>query len=335
MNVLITGGAGFIGSHTAESLILNKKIKKIIIIDNLDDGSKKNLTNIIKNKKVKLYKRNINNLNSIKKFFYKIDCVIHLAALSDVVPSIENPRDYLYTNIVGTINVLECMRMQSVKNIIYSASSSCYGNSPKTPTNENSEINPKYPYAFSKYIGENIIKHYYDIYGINFVSLRLFNVYGTRSRTNSAYGAAIGVFLKQKLEGYPFTVIGNGKQQRDFIYVTDVANLIKKILTKKLKNEIYNVGASDPKSINNLVKILKGKKIFIPKRPGEPFITHANINKIKKHYSWKPNITLEKGLKKILKEKNYWKNSPLWTTNKIKRATKNWFKIMGRKNKSG
>jgi len=334
MNILITGGAGFIGSHIAEGLVSVNKIRKIIIIDNLEDGSKKNLKNIFKYKKVKLYKKNINNIKSIEKLFKKIDFVIHLAALSDVVPSIENPREYLHTNIVGTINVLECMRKNNVKNIIYSASSSCYGNKPKTPTDEKSKIDPKYPYAFSKYIGEKVIQHYHDIYGLNYVSLRLFNVYGTRSRTNSAYGAAIGVFLRQKIAKYPFTVIGNGKQKRDFIYVTDVVNLIKKILNKKLKNEIYNVGANNPKSINKLVSILKGKKIYISKRPGEPNITNANINKITKHYSWKPSISLEEGLSKILNEINYWRSTPLWTTNKIKLATKNWFKVMS-KSKNG
>ena len=328
MNILITGGAGFIGSHIAEGLVSVNKIRKIIIIDNLEDGSKKNLKNIFKYKKVKLYKKNINNLKSIEKLFKKIDFVIHLAALSDVVPSIENPREYLHTNIVGTINVLECMRKNNVKNIIYSASSSCYGNKPKTPTDEKSKIDPKYPYAFSKYIGEKVIQHYHDIYGLNYVSLRLFNVYGTRSRTNSAYGAAIGVFLRQKIAKYPFTVIGNGKQKRDFIYVKDVCEAFYKASNSKHKNLILNVGYGKPKSVNYLVNLIGGKKIFIPKRPGEPDITHAKIDLINKKLNWKPKTSLEKGIKIVLKNIDYWKNAPLWTPKKISKATKDWFKFL-------
>ena len=328
MKILITGGAGFIGSHVAENLIKNKKVKKIVIIDNLKDGSKKNLKGIIKNSRFKIFKKDINNLNSIINHFKNIDYVIHLAALSDVVPSIENPREYLNTNIMGTVNVLEAMRKHKVKNIIYTASSSCYGNKPETPTNEKTKINPKYPYAFSKYIGEEVIKHYSDIYSINYVSLRLFNVYGTRSRTNSAYGAALGVFLKQKIANHPFTVIGNGKQKRDFINVKDVSHIIYKIIEKKITNSIFNIGTGKPRSILELVKILKGKKIFIKRRPGEPKATHADIKKIQNQLKWKPVITLEQGVNEILEHLKYWKDAPLWTKKKINQATKNWFKYM-------
>ena len=288
----------------------------------------KNLKNILKNTKIKLIKKDINNLQSIESSFKDIDFVIHLAALSDVVPSIENPKEYLNTNIMGTVNVLEAMRKNKVKNIIYSASSSCYGNKPKVPTNENAKINPKYPYAFSKYIGEMTIKHYSNVYELNYASLRLFNVYGTRSRTNGAYGAAIGVFLKQKLSNHPYTIIGDGKQKRDFIYVTDVVRVVKMLLRTKLKNVTYNIGTGNPKSVNELVKILNGKKIFIPKRPGEPFSTHADIKRVAGELDWKPKISLNEGLKKVLKEINYWKKSPLWTVKKINNATKSWFKFI-------
>tara|TARA_A100001011_G_C14317957_1_gene848888 strand:- start:1284 stop:2276 length:993 start_codon:yes stop_codon:yes gene_type:complete len=330
MKILITGGAGFIGSHTVESLINEKNIKKILIIDNFEDGSKKNLKKVLKNKKIQIFKRDINNIKSIQKLFKNINSVIHLAALSDIVPSIESPIEYLNTNIMGTLNVLECMRKHKIKKIIYSASSSCYGNDPKVPTNENSEINTKYPYAFSKFVGEKLIQHYANVYGINYISLRLFNVYGTRSRTNSAYGAALGVFIKQKISNHPYTIIGKGNQKRDFIYVADVVDVIKKSLTTSKKNKVYNIGAGSPKSINFLVKILKGPKIFIPKRPGEPSVTHANISKVKKELNWKPKTTLENGLQKVLKNKEYWKNAPLWTRSKIRNATKYWFKYLSK-----
>ncbi len=328
MKILITGGAGFIGSHLTDYLISKKKIKKIIVLDNIKDGSLKNLKNSLKSKKFSFFKSDIRNYKKIEKYFKKVDVVFHLAALSDVVPSIEEPLEYLDTNIMGTVNILEAMRKNKVKKIIYAASSSCYGIPKNFPTDEKTLINLMYPYSFSKNIGEQTIQHWSKIYKIDFVSLRLFNVYGIRSRSNSSYGAALGVFLKQKLSNHPFTVIGNGKQKRDFIYVSDVVNAFYLSINKKVKNKILNIGSNKPRSILEMVKILKGEKIFIPKRPGEPDFTNANISKAKKVLGWKPIISLETGLKKVLENIFYWNNAPLWTKHKIKLATKNWFKYL-------
>jgi UDP-glucose 4-epimerase len=328
MKVLITGGAGFIGSHLCEYLNKKKEIKKIIIIDHLEDGTKKNLKNILSSKKVKFYKCDIRNYNSILPKFKNIDCVVHLAALSDIVPSITDPKNYMVTNINGTMNVLESMKENKVKKIVYAASSSCYGIPKKYPTNETEKINPKYPYSFSKNIGEQTIQHWSNVFKINFVSLRLFNVYGTRSRTHGAYGAALGVFLKQKLSKKPFTVVGDGNQKRDFVNVLDVARAFYLSIKTKKKNKIFNVGYGNPQSINKLLSYLGGKKIFIPKRPGEPDITHANISLIKKELKWRPEITLKKGIETVLKEINYWSKAPLWTPKKIEKTTKVWFKYL-------
>lgn len=328
MNILVTGGAGFIGSHLCEYLNKKKNIKRIVIIDNLEDGSKKNLSSVANSKKIKLFKCDIRNINSIKSKFKNIDCVVHLAALSDIVPSITDPVNYLNTNVMGTMNVLECMRKNRVNKIIYAASSSCYGIPKKYPTPEKQKIDPKYPYAFSKNIGERTIKHWSIVYGINYISLRLFNVYGTRSRTHGAYGAALGVFLKQKLSNSPLTIVGNGNQKRDFVYVTDVAEAFYLSIKSKIKNKIFNVGSGYPESVNKLAKYIGGKKVFIPKRPGEPNITHADIRQIRKHLKWKPKISLKDGVSKVLKEINYWKKAPLWTPKKIEQTTRIWFKYL-------
>jgi UDP-glucose 4-epimerase len=328
MKFLITGGAGFIGSHLVDLLKTKKNVSEIKVIDNLEDGSLKNLKNSLKNKKVSFFKKDIRNFNSIQSIFKGIDKVIHLAALSDVVPSIVEPRLYMENNINGTINVLESMRKYKVKKIVYAASSSCYGISKYFPTSEKNITHPKYPYAISKLIGEDLIRHWSMVYKINFVSLRLFNVYGTRSRSNSAYGAALGVFLKQKMEKKPFTIVGDGKQKRDFIYVSDVCDAFYKAAVKNLRKEILNIGFGKPRSVNDMVGILGGSKTFVPKRPGEPDLTHANISKATKLLDWKPKIKLEDGLKIVLKNINYWKDAPLWTPKKIRLATKDWFKYL-------
>ena len=328
MNVIVTGGAGFIGSHLVEKLILGKKIKKIIILDNFEDGSDKNIRHIRNNKKIFIKNKDINEISEKDKIFKKIDVVIHLAAIADIVPSINNPKSYCQTNVIGTMNILEAMRANKIKKIIYSASSSCYGIPSKYPTNEKDKIDTRYPYAFSKYIGELFIKHWSKIYKINFISLRLFNVYGTRSRTTGAYGAVMGVFLKQKLSNKPLTVVGSGNQSRDFIYVTDVCDaIIKSIYTKK-KNLVLNIGNSKPKKIIDLVKLLSNKYIKIPNRPGEPKITHANINLAKKNLNWKPKIDFKEGVSKLLKNIDYWNEAPLWTPKTIKKSTKLWFKYL-------
>ena len=323
--VIVTGGAGFIGSHLVESLIKEDDISEIIIIDNFKDGNFKNINSLKKNFKIKIVKKDINTIKNNDKNFKNIDCVFHLAAIADIVPSIIKPLQYCYTNIIGTIKILEAIRYNKIKKIIFSASSSCYGIPKKYPTDELAKIDPQYPYAFSKYLGEQAIIHWSKIYKINYISLRLFNVYGTRSRTTGAYGAVMGVFLKQKLCNKPLTIVGSGLQERDFVNVKDVCNAFVKAFKSKKNNKIYNIGSSKPKSILELANLLKSKVTYIPKRPGEPFKTFANINKVKKELNWKPRISFANGIQELLKNINYWKSAPLWNKIKIKNATKEWF----------
>ncbi len=325
MKYLVTGGAGFIGSHIVEALI--KKNNDVIVLDNFSTGRKNNLE-FIKSKKLKVIKVDISNYQKIEKYFYKVEKVFHLAALADIVPSIENPYSYFDSNVVGTLNILRASLKYKIKKFVYSASSSCYG-IPKTyPTKENSKIQPQYPYALTKWMGEELVMHWSKLYKLNCTSLRLFNVYGTRSRTSGTYGAMFGVFLAQKLHRKPFTIVGDGNQKRDFTYVKDVVDAFIKASKFKKSGKVFNVGSGKTVSVNQVVAYLKGKKVFIKKRPGEPDITFAEIKKIKKELKWYPKITITKGINILLESLDYWKKAPVWTPKKITKETKSWFKYL-------
>ncbi len=322
---VVTGGAGFIGSHMVDLLL--KKNFIVNVIDDLSGGRFQNIKKNLNNKCFSFKKIDINKLRTNHKFFNKCDYIFHFAGKGDIVPSIENPLGYMNTNVMGTVKVLEAARKAKVKKFVYAASSSCYGLA-KTPTSENHKINPLYPYAMSKYQGEKLCFHWSKLYNLPVNSLRIFNAYGPRVRTTGAYGAVFGVFFKQKLENKPFTVVGNGNQKRDFVFVTDVVNAFYKAATNKVSGQIFNLGSGKPKSVNELVKILGGKKIYIPKRPGEPNITHADTRKIKKTLKWSPKISFKDGVTEMLKDINNWKSAPLWNSISIKRATKSWFYFM-------
>jgi len=326
MNILITGGAGFIGCHLVEQLL--KKKHKISIIDNLSTGRIENLKEF-KNK-INFYRYDLSKKGKWQNILKNIDVVFHLAALADIVPSIQNPDKYFQANVVSTKNLVETCVKYNVKKIIYSASSSCYGIPKKYPTSENEKIDPKYPYALTKRIGEEILLHYGNVYNIKIISLRLFNVYGTKSRTSGTYGAMFGVFLKQKLSNVPLTVVGNGKQSRDFTYVLDVVDAFIKCIKYSGKKTIFNIGTGKPVSVNEIVKILNCKKTNIPKRPGEPFITHANPKLALKELDWKYKIDIKEGVNLVLRDIHYWKNAPLWSPQKIKVATLDWFKYLNK-----
>ena len=322
---VVTGGAGFIGSHTVD-LLLKKKFK-VRVIDNFSSGHQKNLQHHIKNKDLDLIKLDITNKNNFKKIFTDTDYVFHFAGVGDIVPSIENPEYYIRNNVMGTLNIIEACKNSKIKKLVYAASSSCYGIA-NVPTNESHPINTLYPYALSKFQGEQLALHWSKVYNIPINSIRIFNAYGPRVRTTGAYGAVFGVFFKQKLSNKKLTVVGDGKQKRDFIYVTDLANAFYHVAKVFKSSQIYNVGAGKPVSINKLVKLIGGEVDYIPKRPGEPDVTWANIKKITKETKWKPKISFEVGVKKMLNNINDWKDAPLWDIKSIEKATKSWFEFM-------
>lgn len=324
---LVTGGCGFIGSHIVDKLL--KEGHTVRVIDNITTGRLENLEHHKNNNNLKIYQLDIRNKEEIKDVFKNVDYVFHMAALADIVPSIQKPWEYYSTNVLGTYNVVECAKDAEVKKLVYAASSSCYGIPEKFPTNEGEKIQPQYPYALTKRLGEETVLHWGQVYGLPVISLRLFNVYGTRSRTSGTYGAVFGVFLAQKLAGEPFTVVGTGEQTRDFTYVTDVADAFYTAAISDVVNQIFNVGSGGTYSVNRLCELLEGEVVHIPKRPGEPDCTFADTTKIENVLHWKAKISLEEGVKKILENIEYWKEAPIWTPNSIENATKDWFKYLG------
>ena len=325
---LVTGGAGFIGSNLVDQSV--KKKHKVIVLDNFSTGRRSNLSHHSK-KNVKVIKVDISNNKLLDKYFKGVDYVFHLAGIADIVPSIENPNKYFKSNVVGTLNVVQAAKNSKIKKLIYAASASCYGLPDKFPIKENAKIKPMYPYAFTKWQAEELIMHWTKIYSFPAISIRFFNAYGPRSRTSGAYGAVFGVFLAQRLANKPLTIVGNGNQTRDFIHVYDLVNgIIKAALSNKV-GKIYNIGAGKEIKVNKLSKLIGGKKVHIPKRPGEPSRSLADISKIKKDLKWKPKIKIEEGVKNLLSIIHYWKNAPVWTPKSIKKETKTWFKLLGEK----
>ncbi len=327
MKTLITGGAGFIGSHLAELLI--SQGHELIVIDNLLSGRLRNLAKITENPNFTFVQADIRDKEALLPHFAGIDWVFHLAGLADIVPSIEMPAQYYETNVTGTFNVLECARQHKVKKVMYAASSSSYGIPDLYPTPETSPIAAQYPYALTKHMGEELVLHWEKTYKIPAISLRLFNVYGTRSRTTGAYGAVFGVFLAQKLNQRPFTVVGDGSQTRDFTYVTDVAQAFYAAAQSELSGQAMNVGSGNHYSVNRLVELLGGPIEYIEKRPGEPDCTFADVAKIKRLLGWQAKVSLEEGVQQMLLHINDWKDAPVWNPESISRATQSWFQYLG------
>lgn len=329
---LLTGGAGFIGSYLAERIQENlSNDDKLIIIDNLSSGRKTNIQHILNDDRITFFELDINQIDSIKNDIpKKIDFVFHLAGLADIVPSIDNPRTYFQSNVQGTISLLEFLRglSEPIQKLVYAASSSCYGIPNEFPTKENSELKPEYPYALTKLQGEELILHWGKIYKLPVISLRLFNVYGPRARTSGTYGAVFGVFMAQINAGVPLTIVGDGSQSRDFTFVTDVAEAFWTAAQSDRMNEVYNVGSDNHYKILDLVKLLNHEFCHIPKRPGEPDITFADISKIKEHIGWHPKVSFTKGVQKMIENIKLFSDAPVWTPELIEMETKSWFKSL-------
>ena len=324
MRYVVTGGAGFIGSHLVDALVADGN--NVVVLDSLISGKVANLARAWD--QIEFHQVDITH-NDLSSFFVGCDVVFHLAALADIVPSIVNPVGYMTTNVLGTLRVLEAVRKHKVRRVVYAASSSCYGLATEVPTKETSQIQPTYPYALSKWMGEELVMHWGELYKFEVLSLRLFNVYGPRARTSGNYGAVLGVFFAQHLAKLPLTVVGDGSQTRDFIYVQDVVAAFVSASRNKATGVSINIGASNPVSVNEVAQMIGGQTVNIPRRPGEPDTTHADISLAKRYLDWTPTTTFKEGMKLTIDQIQLWKDAPVWSAETIAVATEEWFKYLG------
>ncbi|BEV72226.1 MULTISPECIES: SDR family oxidoreductase [unclassified Paludibacterium] len=329
MKALVTGAAGFIGSHLAEMLL--EQGAEVVLVDDLSTGKRAHIEALLARGACTFHQVDIRDRAALEPCFAGVEQVFHLAGRADIVPSIDDPETYFSVNVQGTLNVLQSARLHGVRRLVYAASSSCYGIPDVYPTPETSPIRPEYPYALTKAMGEELVMHWGKVYHLPVVSLRLFNVYGPRSRTAGTYGAVFGVFLAQKLKGLPFTVVGDGEQSRDFTYVTDVARAFMMAGASRVEGEIMNVGSGGHYQVNRLVALLGGEKVHIPKRPGEPDCTFADTAKITRLLGWQAEVPLEQGVANMLACLEDWRDAPVWTPKSIEQATKSWFDNLGDK----
>ena len=325
---VVTGGAGFIGSHMVDLLVARGY--SVVVIDNLATGRAENLAQHRREPRVEFHEIDMCTVTADSRLFKGADHVFHFGGIGDIVPSIERPLEYMRANVNGTLAVLEASRHAGVRKLVYAASSSCYGMATELPTTEQAPIRPEYPYALSKYLGESAALHWGQVYRLPVISIRMFNVYGPRVRTTGAYGAVFGVFLAQKLHGKPFTVVGDGSQRRDFVYVTDVAQAYLMAAESAESGQVFNLGAGDPQTINRLIELMGGDVVYVPKRPGEPDCTWADVGRIRRALGWKPEVSFPDGVAAMLGQIEEWRAAPLWTPEKIEAATRTWFEHLAR-----
>ena len=304
---LVTGGAGFIGSHLVNALV--KRGNNIIVLDNFSTGRPQNLDHV--KEKIQIIECDLSQPGKWQDLFENVNYVFHLAALADIVPSIENPDSYYQSNVNGTFNVLEACRKYQVKKIVYSASSSCYGIPDEYPTKETAEIRPQYPYALTKNLGEQLIMHWCQIYNLPAVCLRFFNVYGPREYYKAKTSSMVIQLAHQILDGkVPRLFKGSDKILRDFIYIEDVIQAnIRACSVRSSIPQVFNVGTGKSRSFQDIADILQkelgtelGTKYFPNPYNGYQMNTQANISTSKDNLGFEPKVSLEQGIKSYIPE---------------------------------
>lgn len=296
MHYLVTGGAGFIGSNLVDALLAAGH--QVRILDNFSTGKQSNVA-----AGVEVVEADMTNLDAIRPAFVGIDGVFHCAALPRIPFSIEHPVESFYANTLGTLHVLEAAREAKVKRVVYSASSSAYGNQDRMPQTPDMCPNPMNPYAMQKYVGEMLCTQFHQFCGLETVSLRYFNVYGPRMASDGAYVTVIAIFIRQHKAGEPLTIHGDGGQTRDFTHVSDVvaANIAAMASPKAGKGDIVNVGAGANHSVSEVAAIIGGSSVHVEGRTAEARDSLADISLTKELLGWEPKMTFEDGLRALLR----------------------------------
>jgi nucleoside-diphosphate-sugar epimerase len=288
--VVVTGGAGFIGSHLVDALLA--KGLRVRAVDNLSTGRRESL-----DPGAELITADIRDAKALAPVFAGADCVFHTAALPRVMVSIEHPVETHMTNVVGTLNVLVAARDNGVRRVIYSGSSSVYGEQATLPLNESMTPNPLNPYALQKLTGEQYARIFHNLFGLETLTLRYFNVYGPRMAIEGAYVTVISVFLRQKHAGEKLTIHGDGEQTRDFTHVRDVvhANLLA-MDSAVADGRAINIGRAHNLSVNRIAELVGGPTVHLPPRPGDARHTLADISQAREILGWKPEVVTEDGV---------------------------------------
>ena len=334
MRAIVTGGFGFIGSHLVQTLL--DQGYEVGVVDDLSTGNtswRQFLGDATR------YHINVSATDLVRSLASRIgkgrvDFVFHLAAKASIVPSIKDPILYHKTNALGTLNMLEFAREVGARKFVYAASGSCYGIPVEVPTSELCKIDPKYPYALTKYIGEEYVRMWGELYKLPYVSLRLFNVFGPRMCLGGGYGGFFSTVLPQVFNRKPVVTIGDGEQRRDFVYVKDVAKAFCMAAEDStVNNAIFNIGSGTSVSVNEILELLqvpKSQVVRLPDRPGEPRETLANISSVKAALGWNPEVGFESGFEEMVADKDYWKGARVWTREESVKAQADWYAYFGK-----
>lgn len=293
---LVTGGAGFIGSHLVDALV--DQGHEVIILDSLSLGKKEFI-----HEQAEFHQEDIRNLAAIAPYFSDVDVVFHLAAEPRLPLSIEQPIETHEVNVTGTLNVLEAAKRADVKKFVFTSTCALYAESASLPVGEKAETNPKSPYGLHKLMGEQYTRLYSDLYELPTVSLRYFNVYGPRKLADGGYPMVIPIFLQQRLDGKPMSVVGDGEATRDYVHVSDVvrANILA-WQSEVTNGDVINIGVGRQTSVNEIAALIGGETITLPPRKGELRFLEANNTKAKEVLGWEPTVTLEEGLEALKKD---------------------------------
>lgn len=329
MKTLVTGGAGFIGSHLARRLAeLGHEVKVFDLPSAIPYWNNGRSINGVT--------YHVRDITQPALHDFRCDWCFHLAARADVIPSIENPYSYHRANVDGTVNILDhCVRL-GVKKLIFASSTSIYGIPKQYPTPETALADPCYPYALTKYVAEQYVMHWGRVYKLPVVSLRITTAYGPGMKSGGMYGSVFKVFLPQKANRVPYTITGNGSESRDFVFIDDIVDAFIRTAESDVQGQIFNVGSGEPIEIKRLTELLGDDNgiVYLPRRPGEPIMTWADISKIKKMLGWEPQVSIEQGVKVMLNHLNDWKNETVWTPEMIEKATREWYKFLGEESAS-